>query len=78
MKAAAAFPKSSTAHGDIPVAAVELHESASVAVDELMARARARLGKRAPRRIIVLDALPRNAAGKIVKHELVHLLAVLK
>jgi acyl-coenzyme A synthetase/AMP-(fatty) acid ligase len=75
VKAAAAFSKSSAAHGDIPVAAVELHASASVAVEELMARARARLGMRAPRRIIVPDALPRNASGKVVKRELAHLLA---
>lgn len=35
-----------------------------------MTRARERLGVRAPRRIIVVDALPRNAMGKIMKHEL--------
>ena len=75
VRTAAAFSKQSAAHGDIPVAAVELHESATVAVDELMACARARLGVRAPRRIIVLDALPRNPAGKIVKRELADLLA---
>ena len=75
VKAAAAFAKSSAAHGDIPLAAVELHASAAVGVEELMARARERLGVRAPRRIIVLDALPRNAAGKIVKRELAVLFA---
>ncbi len=75
VKAAAAFSRASAAHGDIPVAAVELHDSASVAVEELMACARKRLGMRAPRRIIVLDALPRNAAGKVVKRELADLLA---
>jgi long-chain acyl-CoA synthetase len=74
VRAAAAFAKTSTAHGDIPVAAVELHASATVGVEELMERARARLGVRAPRRIIVVDALPRNAAGKIVKHELIRLI----
>ena len=42
VKSAAAFAKSSPVHGDIPVAAVELHESATVAVDELLARAPAR------------------------------------
>jgi len=74
VKAAAAFAKPSRAHGDIPLAAVELHESATVAGEELMARARERLGVRAPRRIIVVDALPRNAAGKILKTELIDLL----
>ncbi|MDQ2961560.1 MAG: fatty acid--CoA ligase family protein [Pseudomonadota bacterium] len=75
VKAAAAFAKSSATHGDIPVAAVELHASAAVGVDELMACARGRLGVRAPRKIFVLDALPRNAAGKIVKRELAGLIA---
>jgi acyl-coenzyme A synthetase/AMP-(fatty) acid ligase len=75
VRAAAAFARSSTAHGDIPMAAVELHASAAVGVEELMACARERLGVRAPRKIIVLDALPRNAAGKVLKRELATLLA---
>jgi acyl-coenzyme A synthetase/AMP-(fatty) acid ligase len=76
VRAAAAFPKASSTHGDIPVAAVELHDAATVAVDELMARARERLGMRAPRKIVVLPSLPRNAAGKIVKRELESLIAL--
>ncbi|MGH8713825.1 MAG: class I adenylate-forming enzyme family protein [Casimicrobiaceae bacterium] len=75
VKAAAAFSKPSAAHGDIPVAAVELHAFATAGVDELLAHARVRLGVRAPRKIIVLDALPRNAAGKLVKRELAQLVA---
>jgi long-chain acyl-CoA synthetase len=75
VRAAAAFAQSSPAHGDIPVAAVELHDSASVTVDELMARARERLGMRAPRKIFVVDALPRSVAGKVLKRELVALFA---
>ncbi len=70
VKGAAAFAKGSAVHGDIPVAAVELHQGAAVGVDALMARARERLGARAPRKIIIVDALPRNAAGKIVKRDL--------
>ena len=75
VKAAAAFARPSPAHGDIPLAAVELHDSVAVAAEELMARARERLGARAPRRIIVLDALPRNASGKVIKRELLELVA---
>lgn len=74
VRAAAAFAKSSTVHGDIPVAAVELQNSAKVGIEELMAHARERLGVRAPRRIIVVDALPRSATGKIVKHDLIGLM----
>jgi len=75
VKAAAAFSKWSAAHGDIPLAAVELHDAASVTADELLEQARERLGMRAPRRILVLETLPRNASGKVVKRELVDLLA---
>lgn len=73
VRAAAAFARPSPVHGDIPLAAVELHDSATVAADELMAHARERLGVRAPRRIIVIDALPRTAAGKIAKDALIGL-----
>ena len=74
VKAAAAFAKSSKTHGDIPVAAVELHAAAGIGGDELMACVRERLGVRAPRKIIVVDALPRNSAGKILKRELIDLI----
>lgn len=74
VRAAAAFAKSSVTHGDIPVAAVELHAWAGIGTDELMARARERLGVRAPRKIFVVDALPRNAAGKVMKQGLIGLM----
>jgi acyl-coenzyme A synthetase/AMP-(fatty) acid ligase len=75
VRAAAAFSRSSEAHGDIPMAAVELHASAVAGVEELMACVRERLGVRAPRKIIVLETMPRNAAGKVLKRELAALLA---
>jgi long-chain acyl-CoA synthetase len=70
VRAAAAFGIRSAVHGDIPVAAVELYAPAQAGPDELLTLARQRLGVRAPRRIFVLDALPRNATGKIVRREL--------
>ncbi len=75
VKCAAAFAKLSAAHGDIPLAAVELHEAANVGVEQLMAHAQERLGVRAPRKIFVVGALPRSAAGKIVKRDLLDLIA---
>lgn len=70
VRAAAAFPARSPLFGEIPFAAVELHESGGADAPSLLAYARARLGERAPRRVLVLDALPRNSAGKIVKSAL--------
>ena len=78
VKSAAAFAKSSRVHDDIHVAAVELHESATVAVDELLARTRERLGMRGPRRIVIVDALPRSAARNILKQALAGLVLPVK
>jgi acyl-CoA synthetase (AMP-forming)/AMP-acid ligase II len=75
VRAAAAFGLPSPMHGQIPVAAVELHDPATHSVAALLARARERLGVRAPRKIFVVDALPRNATGKVLKRELVSLLS---
>jgi acyl-CoA synthetase (AMP-forming)/AMP-acid ligase II len=73
VQASAAFPRRSPVYGDIPVAAVELRARGAPTAAELAAYARARLGLRAPRRVEVLDALPRNAAGKVDKAELAKL-----
>ena len=71
VESAAAFPLASGVHGQIPVAAVELRAGMRCAGGELVAFARDLLGVRAPRRIEVLAALPRNAQGKVLKRELV-------
>jgi len=75
VKNAAAFAFRSTAYGDIPVAAVESNESPKARRDELMAYVRRQLGARAPSMIFIVDALPRNAAGKVVKRDLPGLVA---
>ncbi len=69
---AAAFAVRSEVHQDVPVAAVTLR--APVAEAELLAFCRARLGSRAPQKIIVVDEFPRNPAGKVLKRELPGLL----
>lgn len=74
VRAVAAFALRSELHGDIPVAAVEWQGDAKPDAGSLLARARARLGVRAPRRVVVVDALPRNAAGKVATPELARLL----
>lgn len=67
---AAALPVASDVHGQIPVAAVELRAGSLVTTSELLAYSREFLALRAPRRIIIMDRLPRNAPGKIVKREI--------
>lgn len=67
---AAALPLTSGVHGQIPVAAVELRPNATVSAAELQAYARGQLALRAPRRILIMDVLPRNAQGKILRREI--------
>ncbi|RYE08315.1 MAG: hypothetical protein EOP22_14075 [Hyphomicrobiales bacterium] len=68
--AAAALGLPSPVHGQIPVAAVELKPGRTALAQELQAFARERLALRAPRRILIVEALPRNSQGKIVRREL--------
>ena len=70
VRVAAALPLSSAIHGQIPVAAVELRNGGLVTERELVAYAREHLALRAPRRIIIMDALPRNSQGKILRREI--------
>ncbi len=61
---AVAFPLKSQEHQHIPVAAIVLREP--IDNRELEAFYRARLGVKAPRYVLVVDAFPRNAAGKVL------------
>jgi long-chain acyl-CoA synthetase len=64
----AAFARRAGAIGDIPMLAVVAREGFDA--DALMAHCRARLGLRAPRKILVLPTLPRNAQGKVLRRVL--------
>lgn len=55
--------------GHIPVAAVELHQGAQVSERDLQAFARGILALRTPRRIMILDQLPRDAIGKLRRRD---------
>ena len=70
---AAAFPLASRKHQDLPAAAVVLRPGASQ--DAVHAWSRERLGTRAPAVLVALSALPRNAAGKVLKRELAETIA---
>jgi long-chain acyl-CoA synthetase len=58
-------------HGELPIAYVVAKPGVSLAPAALREWCRARLGRHeVPRRILVREALPKNAAGKILKREL--------
>jgi acyl-coenzyme A synthetase/AMP-(fatty) acid ligase len=64
----AAFPLRSAVHGDIPMLAVVGGDGCDL--KGLMSFCRERLGIRAPRKVIGLPEIPRNAQGKVVRREL--------
>lgn len=64
----AAFPVRSASLGDIPVLAVVGDAGFDGAA--LLAHCRARLGLRAPRKVVAVDAIPRNAMGKVLRRAL--------
>lgn len=64
----AAFALRSAAYGDIPLLAVVARDGFDAGA--LLAHCRARLGKRAPRKIVVVERLPRNEHGKVMRREL--------
>ncbi len=58
-------------HGEIPVAYVALKEGQTADERALRGHCRAHLGRHeVPRRFVFMDALPKNATGKILKREL--------
>jgi acyl-CoA synthetase (AMP-forming)/AMP-acid ligase II len=68
---AVAYPVRSRIHGEIPVAAVVLSAQAkSRDTKHLLEFCRQSLGIRGPRRIVVVDNIPRNPAGKPLRREL--------
>ena len=71
VKEAVAYAVKSRVHGEIPVAAVVLNDDAEAGLaSDLLNHCRQALGIRAPRQIVVLDRIPRNAAGKPLRREL--------
>jgi acyl-CoA synthetase (AMP-forming)/AMP-acid ligase II len=56
-------------HGQIPVAAVQLKPGSKATLDELMIYSRDKLALKCPRRILIIDTLPRNNLGKLLRRE---------
>ena len=70
---AVAFPVASSAHQHLPAASVILRETASP--DALLAHCRRLLGVRSPVLISIETGFPRNATGKVLRHQLAAKLA---
>jgi acyl-CoA synthetase (AMP-forming)/AMP-acid ligase II len=57
--------------GEVPVAFVVLRPNAIVTPHELIERCRRQLARfKVPKEVVLLDALPRNPSGKVLKREL--------
>ena len=71
MRAAAIVPKADGVRGLIPVAFIEPHDGATIDENDLRTWCRDRLaGYKVPREIRVMQTLPRNPTGKILRREL--------
>lgn len=70
VREAVAFPLTSRVHGEVPAAAVVLAPGAEATEAALLAQCRRALGIRGPRRIVIVDAIPRTHTGKPMKREL--------
>jgi acyl-CoA synthetase (AMP-forming)/AMP-acid ligase II len=66
----AAFPLRSAALGEIPALAAVAEPGCNLDAAALLAHCRARLGMRAPRKVVLLAELPRNRAGKVLRRDL--------
>lgn len=64
----AAFSMKSASFGDVPMLAAVV--TGPIRAPDMLAYARSRLGLRAPRKIFLVDSLPRNRGGKIDRHAL--------
>lgn len=63
------LPQKSEVHGDIPVAFVVFAKGTEPDLPALQAYMRKHVGARCPRQFNKVEALPRNASGKISRHD---------
>lgn len=66
---AAVLAQPSEVHGDVPVALVVFDRAGAPDLGELKSFVRARTGLRCPRRFVVVERIPRNSAGKVLRDE---------
>jgi len=66
---AAVLPKTSSIHGNIPVALVVFSAGTKPDLTKLKKFVRERVGIRSPRKFTLVDQIPRNSAGKVLRNE---------
>ncbi len=72
----AVVPQPDPKLGEIPVAVVALKQGAALSEEELTGFLADKLARfKVPRRVVFVESLPRNPIGKIVKKEIVRMLA---
>lgn len=67
---AACIPLKDKIHQDVPVSAVVLKSSSSISKDTLLNFCYESLAFASPREIIILDEIPRNSLGKLIRDKL--------
>jgi acyl-CoA synthetase (AMP-forming)/AMP-acid ligase II len=68
LRECAAFPVPMARYGQIPLLAVVADPGFDA--EALLAHCRAQLGVRAPRKVVRVEQLPRNATGKVLRRTL--------
>jgi acyl-CoA synthetase (AMP-forming)/AMP-acid ligase II len=60
-----------TRWGEVPVAYVVLNKTATTTPEDLVEHCRQQLARfKVPKAVVLIDALPRNPSGKVLKREL--------
>ena len=70
-----AVPLPSIIHQDIPVCAVVLQTGVQVSEKQLLDFAAQRLGSRGPKKVFMLERIPRNEQGKLIRPQLMREIA---
>lgn len=72
---ATVIPMKHPIHQDIPVCAVTIVQDSEITSKDLMCFCYEKLSFRAPKEVVILENIPRNNQGKLIRDELVKILA---